>query len=93
MYVCVCVCVCVCVYVCVSTETLGGSRGMRDTPGNYLEQTLAIPNTGPLERECTNLRPGSVLYIPPGVLQCVAACCSVLQCVAVCCSVLQCVCV
>ena len=47
-------------------NTLGGSRGMRDAPGNFLEQRLAIPNTGILHRQCINLREGSVLYIPPG---------------------------
>jgi hypothetical protein len=46
-------------------HTLGPCRGMRDAPGNYLEQTLPIPKTGTLDRQCTNLREGSVLYIPP----------------------------
>jgi hypothetical protein len=47
-------------------HTLAGSRGMRDAPGNYLEQTLAIPNTGTQQRDCTTLGEGSLLYIPPG---------------------------
>ena len=47
-------------------NTLGGSRGMHDAPGTYLEQTLAIPKTGSRDRECRNMRGGSVLYLPPG---------------------------
>jgi hypothetical protein len=47
-------------------HTLAGSRGMRDAPGNFLEQTLAIPNTGTQQRDCTSLGEGSLLYIPPG---------------------------
>lgn len=55
-------------------NTLGGSRGIFDAPGNFLEQQNSIPNTGragsgrSLNRvlRCFSLRPGSVLYVPPG---------------------------
>ncbi|CAE7467503.1 unnamed protein product [Symbiodinium natans] len=47
-------------------HTMGAARGLRDTPMNFLDQSIPIPNTGPLDRSCYNLRPGSVLYIPPG---------------------------
>ncbi|CAE7936522.1 eag [Symbiodinium sp. KB8] len=47
-------------------HTFGAARGMRDMPMNFMDQSIPIPGTGPLDRSCYNLRPGSVLYIPPG---------------------------
>ncbi|CAE7740577.1 eag [Symbiodinium sp. CCMP2456] len=47
-------------------HTFGAARGMRDVPMNFMDQSIPIPGTGPLDRSCYNLRPGSVLYIPPG---------------------------
>jgi len=47
--------------------------------------TMVTKNQWPIRRSL----PPHVMGPFPGVLQCVAVCCSVLQCVAVCCSVLQ----
>ncbi|CAJ1458147.1 unnamed protein product [Effrenium voratum] len=47
-------------------HTIGGARGLRDAPMNFLDQSVDIPSTGPLERQCYSLKPGSVLYVPPG---------------------------
>ncbi|CAK9026085.1 unnamed protein product [Durusdinium trenchii] len=47
-------------------HTIGGSRGLLDAPLNFLDQSTVIPNTGPLGCSQYSLRPGSVLYIPPG---------------------------
>lgn len=42
------------------------SRAMQEAPRNRYEQTLPVPPTGPADHVCHSLRPGSVLYVPPG---------------------------